>query len=103
MDWTPFLQGGAGALVSAAVFMLYRGLIVPRSTVDSWILVYEKRIAEKTEESKEWKAAWESNEKTKQLMAKQFDELIEIGRLNVQLLRALPTTPQKEHIDEILG
>jgi Tfp pilus assembly protein PilO len=83
-------------VLAGAVFMLLRGLLVPRSTVDKMMSVYEERIAEKAEEAKEWKEAWRSNEQTKQLMTQQFDELLEIGRLNVQLLRALPTTPTKE-------
>lgn len=94
----PWLQGGAGALVTLAVVMLFRGLLWPRSGVEKLTSLYDQRIQEVKEEAKEWKAAWQTSQENLALLAKQNSDLLEQGRTTEQVLRALQAASTQKEI-----
>lgn len=91
---------GAVTLVVIAVLMFYFGKIVPRSTVDSIVEQYagrleearadrDARLAEARTEINDWKAAHETSEHARELLAHQVRELAELGRTVDHVMRSL--------------
>jgi len=91
---------GTATLVVIAVLMFYFGKIVPRATVDSIIAQYtvrleearqdrDSRLAEARQEVNDWKAAHETSEHARELLAHQVRELAELGRTVDHVMRSL--------------
>lgn len=83
--WQEFLavvrvdQVALAGLVTLAVVLLYRGLLVPRTTLED---ARNDRDA--------WKAAYLESEKARSVLMTQNGELLEVARTANQILRSLP-------------
>jgi hypothetical protein len=84
-DLTSYLPStlGAGAIVAMAVLMIFRGLLVPRATLD---MVRE----DKQQQIDTWKTLAEDRKKIIEEQAKQIDMLLESAQTTRRVLEALP-------------
>lgn len=99
MDLTsiPWLPGAsAGAILGLAVLLVFRGIWVPRPTVNQWLSVLQERlkdkderIADKTAQIEEYKAAWQAEMAARRQQDEQMGELMEYARTTDQAIRAL--------------
>lgn len=91
---------GAVTLVTIAVLLFYFGRVMAKSTVDTIVAQYESRLLEvradrdarleeARSESADWKAAHETSEHARQLLAEQVRELAELGRTVDHVMRSL--------------
>lgn len=92
------LDGGAFiALVSLLATAVWRGWLVPRTTVDrlekSWEMVIAsraERLAESVEREKEWRTSWMISEERGRVRDAQVVDLLELAKTTDALVRALP-------------
>lgn len=76
------VQGGAWGLVALIVLMVLRGTLVPRRTYDDM-----------REERDTWRAAHQVSEEARHEAQEHANELLELSRTAIPLLRALPSPP----------
>lgn len=98
-----FRNAPGGALVTLIVFAVlavWRGWLVPKTTVDKLDAalarveaVQEKRLAESIAREQEWKAAWMAAEQARQLSADQVGDLLELAKTTDAFIRTLPRSP----------
>lgn len=88
--------GALVALIVFAVLAVWRGWLVPKSTVDKLDeavarveAVQEKRLAESVARESEWKAAWLASEKARALQADQIGDLLELAKTTDAFIRGL--------------
>ena len=87
----PWVQGGAVAVLAAVAWLIYRGLLVPRSVLDDVRSDRDARLAEKNAEVAEYKAAWLAAEKARHEQDSQVAELMELARTTDAFIRSIPT------------
>lgn len=89
----PWVQGSvvgiALAIILSAVGMVLKGLLIPQTTHDKFIVLLEQRLAEKATESADLKAAWQAAEAARREQDGQLTELLEYARTTDQVLQAL--------------
>ncbi|TQS30067.1 hypothetical protein [Microbispora sp. KK1-11] len=89
----PWVQGSlvsiALALIFGGVGMVFKGMLIPRRNHAELVAILEKRITEKTEEAREYKAAWLAAEAARHEQDNQFAELMEFGRTTDAFIRSL--------------
>lgn len=90
MTFSLALQGGAGALVAAVVFLVLRGDLITGRMVDRMVTAYEKRIAEKDEQIRLWRDAHDTVKKANDALITQMYQSLEIGRTTSRVLGELP-------------
>jgi hypothetical protein len=88
--------GALVMLIVFAVLAVWRGYLVPKSTVDKMDAtvirvetVQEKRLAESLTREQEWKAAWMASEQARQLQTSQLADLLELARTTDAFIRGL--------------
>ena len=101
-----FSNAPGGALVSLIVFAVlavWRGWLVPRSTLDRIALetlkveaVQAQRLADSQGREEEWRAAWTAERARGDLQANQIGELLELARTTDASLRGLKTVTRGE-------
>jgi hypothetical protein len=84
---------GSVGLLSAFVYAILTGRIVPRSTVNDVRADRDARLAEVRRESDDWRSAWQASQETNKVLADQNKELLELSRTTHQLIKALPGRP----------
>jgi DNA-binding GntR family transcriptional regulator len=95
--------GALAALIIFAVVAVWRGWLVPRSTLRTLDTtrgyveaVQEKRLAESVAREQEWKAAWLAAEQARQLQAAQIGDLLELAKTTDAFIRGLRTVTKGE-------
>lgn len=78
------IQGGAVGMLGAVVFAIFRGLLVPRGTLDVLRADLEKRVATAERTAEQWRQAYFA-------ASAQADALMVVARVTEQTMRALPT------------
>lgn len=83
--------GGIGfaGLVSLAIILIFRGDIVPKSTVDSMRLDRDAMISAKNAEIEMVREAYRMSEKARATSTAADIELLELGRTTVHLLQSI--------------
>jgi hypothetical protein len=82
-------QGGAVALVTLVVLLIFFGKLVPRRIVDDVRADRNDRIAELAAERDTWRNAYVESEKAHRQSQNQVDELLELSRAADHVLRSL--------------
>lgn len=77
------------SVICTVATMVYKGLLVPRSTHDAIVSVLDQRITEKTTEVADYKAAWLAEQTARREQDGQLGELLEYARTTDQVIRAL--------------
>ncbi|GAA4221567.1 hypothetical protein FHR32_005139 [Streptosporangium album] len=89
----PWVQGSlvtlALAVIASACWLVFKGLLVPQRTHDSFVAVLELRITEKAVEVENYKVAWQAAEAARREQDGQLSELLEYARTTDQVIRAL--------------
>lgn len=85
----------AAALVAFAVFLIFRGWLIPRRSHDDVVKAKDQVIAMWKERGDEYRAAWQSEVETRGIREAQLGELLEIARTTDQVLRALREVSRK--------
>lgn len=82
-------QGGAAALVSLVVLLIFLGRLVPRAVLEDVRKDRDARVAEIIEERDAWRAAHRESEAARIEAQNQVSELLELSRTADHVLRAL--------------
>jgi hypothetical protein len=84
MDWSGYLTPtiGATGLLALAVILIFRGSLVPRSTVDQMRKDKDDQIAM-------WKNAFETSQQAVALKDRQIDTLLEAARTTTHVVTAV--------------
>lgn len=84
MDWQTFLTPtiGATGLLALAVILIFRGSLVPRSTVD-------QMRKDKDEQISMWRNAYETSQRAGELKDRQIDTLLEAARTTTHVVSAV--------------
>ena len=82
-------QGGAVALVTLVVLLIFFGKLVPRRIVDDVRSDRNDRIAELAAERDTWRNAYVESEKARLESQNQVGELLELSRTADHVLRSL--------------
>jgi len=84
MDYTAFLTPSIGAvgLLALVVLMIFRGSLIPKSTIDA-------RIADKDAQIEMWRAAYEKSQEALDLKDQQIDALLEAARTTTNVVAAV--------------
>lgn len=85
----------AAALVTFAVWLIFRGWLIPRRSHDDVVKAKDETIIMWKERGDEYKAAWQQEVETRSIREAQLGELLEIARTTDQVLRALREVSQK--------
>lgn len=85
----PFGGISFAGLVTIAIISIFRGDIVPKSTVDSMRTDRDAMIASKNEEIAMLKEAYRMSEEARITGAEDNKELLEMGRTTVHLLESM--------------
>ena len=81
--------GGWITVVGLIVVAMARGWLVPASQQDKMIAAYDKLIADKDRQIDMWRKAAELSDRRGDLLAENQRELLEVGRTNNELIRAI--------------
>jgi DNA-binding GntR family transcriptional regulator len=88
--------GALVALIVFAVIAVWRGWLVPKTTVDRLDqavarveAVQEKRLAESVARETEWRSAWVAAEHARRLQAEQIGDLLELAKTTDAFIRGL--------------
>jgi hypothetical protein len=80
----PFLvPGGAAGLLGAVAWLVYTGRLIPKSVVDQMLSV-------KNDELSNLRAGYNAEKERNQLLTEQVGELMELSRVTVGIVRAIP-------------
>lgn len=82
-------QGGAVALVTLVVLLIYRGLLVPRSVLEDVRKDRDARVADLVAERDAWRQAYRESESARVEAQNQVGELLELSRVADHVLRAI--------------
>lgn len=84
MEWSTFLTPtiGATGLLAFVVILILRGSLIPRSTVD-------QMRADKDQQIKTWKDAYEISQRAVDLKDRQIDTLLEATRTTTHVVTAV--------------
>lgn len=80
---------GFAGLVTLAIVLIFRGEIVPRSTLEAMRTDRDAIIAAKNEENAMLKEAYKMSEQARATGAAADTELLELGRTTVHLLESI--------------
>lgn len=80
---------GFAGLLSLAIFLILRGALVPRSTVDDIRADRDAALASSEATASGWKDAFHTSEAARSAQSSQIDELLEIARTTDHLVRSL--------------
>lgn len=92
----PYGDIGFAGLVTLAIVLIFRGDIVPRSTVEAMRADRDAIITATKEENKMLKEAYKMSEEARKIGAEADKELLELGRTTVHLLQSI-----KEKANEV--
>jgi hypothetical protein len=84
------VNGGAGLIVVATVYLILSGKLLTISLVNSLIQAYEKRIQEKDEQIKLWHDAHDTVKKSNDALIVSLYQSLELNRTTNSVLEALP-------------
>lgn len=87
---TVAVNGGAGAIIAATVYLVLSGRLLTRSLVDSIIKAYEKRIEEKNEQVRLWHDAHDTVKKANDALIISLYQSLDLNRTTNSVLQALP-------------
>lgn len=76
-------------IVSVCILMIFRGDIIPKSTLEKLQASSDAMIKMKTDENEMLKNAYSLSEQARELDAKNIPELLELGRTTVHLLNSI--------------
>lgn len=79
-------------LLGAFIWAVLTGRLVPRSTLEDVRADRDARLTEIRKELEDWRTFGMATQQTNQILARQVDELGEVGRTAKQVIQALPTT-----------
>ena len=82
-------QGGAVALVTLVVLLIYGGRLVPRSVVEDVRKDRDDRIQALVAERDAWREAYRESETARMESQSQVGELLELSRTAEHVLRAI--------------
>lgn len=85
----PYGDIGFAGLVALAIVLIFRGDIVPRSTVEAMRTDRDLIITSYREENKMLKDAYAMSEEARRIGAEADKELLELGRTTVHLLQSI--------------
>lgn len=80
---------GFAGLVTLAIVLIFRGDIVPRSTVDTLNANWDLMMKAKVSENEMLKEAYRMSEKARETSAEDVKELLELARTTVHLLTSI--------------
>ncbi len=80
---------GFGALVVAAVWLIFTGRLVPRSVLEDTRKDCDRLVAAKTEEAKEWRQAAEQSSLTTGALVDQYRALLESSETMERVLESI--------------
>jgi hypothetical protein len=78
-----------GGLVTLAIILIFKGEIVPKSTLEAMRTNYTEVIAAKNEQVDQLKEAYKMSELARTTGAEADKELLELGRTTVHLLESI--------------
>lgn len=84
-----FMQGGAIGIVTAAVLSMFRGWLVPKTSLDAVLTVQEKRLDGERVRGDEWKATAAFERARNEELSRQLNDLLEVGRTTQALIEGL--------------
>lgn len=84
MDWSSYLTPtiGATGLLAWAVFLIFRGSLVPKSVVD-------QMRRDKDEQIRVWQNAYEKSQKAVETKERQIDALLEAAKTTTHVVTAM--------------
>lgn len=84
MDWSPIITPtlGATGLLAIAVILIFRGSLVPKSTVTEMRKDKDEQIAM-------WKGAFETSQRAVEMKDRQIDTLLEATRTTTHVVTAM--------------
>lgn len=85
----PYGDIGFAGLVALAIVLIFRGDIVPKSTVEAMRTDRDAIITATKEENKMLKEAYKFSEEARKVGAEADKELLELGRTTVHLLESI--------------
>lgn len=97
MDWTLITPativnlGGWLAVVAGVVLAIRRGAWVPGTTVQTWLGIYDLRIADLKEQNAELKAALKASNEARDLQAQSLTKLIPFVEASSDAMRVVAT------------
>lgn len=86
--WAPNV--GVGGVIVGAIIALFKGWLVPGTTVDRMTRQWEQQLADAKQETTEWRAAHGVSEAARERALLHSGELLETARTVERLLLALP-------------
>lgn len=86
---------GFGALIVSAIWLIFTGRLVPRSTVDAIKIEADQSVTRALEEKREWKEAYHLEHAAREKLGDQLGELIEYAETADHLIRSITTEPHK--------
>jgi hypothetical protein len=98
LETTVLKHAQGSALVSLIVFAVlavWRGWLVPRAIVDKLDTLHERQLAESMKREAEWRAAWQTSETARQLLAEHVNHLVELAETTDVIVRALQDQARK--------
>lgn len=86
---------GFGGIVSLAIILIFKGEIVPKSTVDAMRTDRDAIIAEKNDQNNMLKEAYKLSEQARLTGAEADKELLEMAHITVHLLESIHERAQR--------
>jgi len=77
-------------LVVGGFFLVFRGLLIPKITLDSLTTQWEMRLQEREREVAAWKTAHDKSEIAREEIQSSLQEVLEQQRTVVRLVQSLP-------------
>lgn len=92
VDWFTSLNVGdlsAPAALVLSYFLVMRGNLIPRSSVEREQKAYDARLAEKDALVKDWRDAYHTSEQARQVLATQVTELLALAQTTDHFIKSL--------------
>jgi len=83
-------------IVSAGLYGLLRGRLVPAVTLQTLDAQWQARLAESHQREQDWKTAYERAEEARAVTSQQLGELMILARTTEALLRSLPPPERRD-------
>lgn len=80
---------GLGSLVTLVLVLIFKGELVPKSTLEARRADWDAVIEAKNQDIEMLKEAYTMSEKARQINAESDKELLELGRTTVHLLESI--------------
>lgn len=83
-------------IVSAGLYGLLRGRLVPAVTLQTLDAQWQARLAESHAREEQWRTAYEHTEEARAVQSQQLGELMILARTTEALLRSLPPPERRD-------